>query len=213
MNLGSLRQRLPFSIATAVIALHVVDDNYLQPASGQGASDHLVSGLVPLGIMAVGAWLYPKVRAGVRALIAIALGLFGLIVGGIEAGFYAVEVGPSGDDYTGLLAVPAGLLLIGLGAAGMWRSRRRTPNPWWRQLRRLLLGAVAAVADEEGRTRGDPRHQVERMNPTYHRLAGPTSSIWPIDDALHVRGPATHPEEYEDRVIGFFDSALAPVAR
>ena len=49
---------------------------------------------------------------------------------------------------------------------------------------------------------------VERMNPTYHRLAGPNSSIWELRDAQHVRGLATHPEQYEQRVVGFFDSTL-----
>jgi len=411
---GSLQTRL-FWGATAVIGVHVVDDNYLQPASGTGAADHLLSGLVPLALMAAGVWCYPRVRAGARALIAIALGLFGLIIGAVEGGYYTLEVGPSGDDYTGLLAIPAGLLLIGVGAVGLWRSRRRTRNPWWRQLRRLLLGAVGVVAlyqivfpvgvaymathvaravvpaphlgaphqdvtlrtDDglslqgwyvpsrngaaviafpgrsgtqaqtrmlvehgygvllfdrrgEGASDGDgnmfgwdgerdifaaldyleqrpdvdpgriggiglsvggelmlqaaaedhrlaavvsegagtrslaeeleeydglelaaalpfitvktaavavfsngtppprltdlvpriaPRPSLliwastlsatERMNPTYHRLAGPSSSIWELDDSRHIRGLATHPEQYEKRVIGFFDAALS----
>jgi hypothetical protein len=46
------------------------------------------------------------------------------------------------------------------------------------------------------------------MNPEYHRLAGPSSSIWEIPDAQHIRGLATHPVEYEKRVVGFFDEAL-----
>jgi hypothetical protein len=50
---------------------------------------------------------------------------------------------------------------------------------------------------------------IERMNPTYHRRAGPNSSIWELDDAKHVRGLATHPEQYEKRVVGFFDTALS----
>lgn len=402
--------------ATAVIAAHVVDDNFLQPAHGTSAADHLASGLVPLGFIAVAAWGYARVRPGAQALIAIALGLFGVMVGGLEAGYYTMEVGPSGDDFTGLLAIPAGLLLVGLGAVVLWRSRRRTPNPWWRQLRRVLLAVagvvviyqvavpvgvaylathaaravvpaphlgaphedvtlttvdglslegwyvpskngaaviafpgrsgtqaqarmlaehgygvllfdrrgegasdgdgnmfgwdgerdvfaaldfleqrpdvdpakiggiglsvggelmlqaaaedhrLAAVVSEGAGTRSlseeleeyhglqlatalpfitvktaavsvfsngmpPPRltdlvpgiaprpslliwasrlSAVERMNPTYHRLAGPRSSIWELDDTRHIRGLATHPEEYERRVIGFFDAALKP---
>ena len=38
--------------------------------------------------------------------------------------YYTREVGPSGDDFTGLLAIPAGLLLLGLGAVTLWRTRR-----------------------------------------------------------------------------------------
>jgi dienelactone hydrolase len=45
------------------------------------------------------------------------------IAGGIEGYHYAREVGASGDDFTSLLCFPAGLLLIGLGAVIVWRSR------------------------------------------------------------------------------------------
>ncbi len=41
-----------------------------------------------------------------------------------EAGYYTRETGPSGDDYTGLLAIPAGLLLVGVGLVTLWRSRK-----------------------------------------------------------------------------------------
>ena len=132
--------------ATAVVALHLVDDNYLQPAAGTSALDHVASGLVPLALLALGGWFSLRVRAGARALIAIAIGIFGVMVGGFEAGYYSVAIGPSGDDYTGLLAIPAGLVLVGVGVSGLWRSRRRTPRLWWRYSRRLLLGLVGVVA-------------------------------------------------------------------
>jgi len=47
------------------------------------------------------------------------------------------------------------------------------------------------------------------MNPAYHRFAGPNSSIWEFDDARYGRGLATHPEQYEERVVSFFDTSLA----
>ena len=37
-----------FLLGVAVIALHVIDDSFLQPQRGTSAADHLVSGLVPL---------------------------------------------------------------------------------------------------------------------------------------------------------------------
>jgi hypothetical protein len=48
----------------------------------------------------------------------------------------------------------------------------------------------------------------ETMNPEYHRRAGGPASIWEIRDAMHIKGITAHPEEYERRVVGFFDSAL-----
>jgi len=41
-------ERTLVRVAVGVIALHVVDDSFLQPESGTSAGDHLVSGLVPL---------------------------------------------------------------------------------------------------------------------------------------------------------------------
>jgi dienelactone hydrolase len=130
-------------LAVGVVALHVVDDNFLQPNPGTSAADHLVSGLVPLAILSAAGVLYGRVRAGVRASIALVLG-FLAILGGTEAVHYARSVGLSGDDYTGLLSVGAGLLLLGLGTRTLWRSRRRDDRLWWRYTRRGLvtLGAL-----------------------------------------------------------------------
>ena len=45
---GRSRETVLFLIAIALIALHVLDDNFLQPNAGTSVGDHLVSGLVPL---------------------------------------------------------------------------------------------------------------------------------------------------------------------
>src|SRR5215207_5044455 len=67
------------------------------------------------------------------------------IVTGIEALHYTSKVGPSGDDFTGLLAVPAGLGLLGLGTATLWRTRRTGASRAARYLRRALLGLLGAA--------------------------------------------------------------------
>ena len=131
-------------LALGAVALHVVDDNLFQPQPGTAADDHLVSGLVPIAVLAVAAVAYPRLRAGARATIAITLGMLGVVVG-IEGGYYTAKVGPSGDDYTGLLAIPAGLLLVLLGAVTLWRSRRLDDPLWRRYLRRSLLAVAAFV--------------------------------------------------------------------
>ncbi len=48
----------------------------------------------------------------------------------------------------------------------------------------------------------------ETMSPVYARRIGPSASVWAMDDVKHIRGLQTHPEEYERRVVGFFDRAL-----
>ncbi len=96
-----MREHRVFFGATAAVMLHIADDNFFQPADGVSPADHLVSGLVPLGALALGAWAYPRVRDGARAVIAFAIALTGLVVGLIESGSHVVQGGgPRGDDFT-----------------------------------------------------------------------------------------------------------------
>jgi uncharacterized protein len=141
---GRSRETLIFLIGLALIALHVLDDNFVQPQPGTSPGDHLVSGLVPLALLGLAAWAYPRLRGGRRGALALFSGVLGIAAGG-EAISYAGSLGPSGDDFTGLLAVPAGLLLLGLGVATLWRTRRTAGSLAWRYPRRALLG-VAGVA-------------------------------------------------------------------
>jgi hypothetical protein len=128
------------------VALHVLDDRFLQPNPGTSAGGHLFGGLVPFTLLAVAIVFYPRLRAGARATIAFLGGFFGVLFG-TEAAYYTGAVGPSGDDYTGLLSIAAGLLLLGLGGWTLWTSRRRDDVTWWRYTRRLLiLGGMAVVA-------------------------------------------------------------------
>src|SRR4051794_39174897 len=103
-----------FLLAVGLLALHVVDDRFVQPQPGTSATDHLVSGLVPLALLGLAAWGYPRVRAGTRATIALLL-VLPAVLGGAEAIYYGTTTGLSGDDYTGLLSLAAAPLLLGLG--------------------------------------------------------------------------------------------------
>jgi len=131
-------------LGVLVIAIHVLDDNFVQPQAGTSAGDHIVSGVVPLAALALAAWAYPRLRGGRRGAMALLFGVFGLVAG-TEAVHYATKVGASGDDYTGLLCVPAGLLLLGVGVVTLWRTRRMHDSRPQRYLRRSLLGAAGAA--------------------------------------------------------------------
>jgi uncharacterized protein len=132
-----------FRLAVAVLAVHVADDTLIQPQPGTSAGDHLVSGLVPLALLGLTAWGVPRLPGAARGAVEALVGVLGLVTA-VEAVYYAREVGPSGDDFTGFLAIPAGLLLVGLGVATLWRTRRTEGNRPWRYARRALL-VVAAV--------------------------------------------------------------------
>jgi uncharacterized protein len=133
--------------ALAVVALHVADDNFLQPNPGTGAADHLVSGLLPLALLAGAAVVYRRARQGVRATLALLVGFFG-VLSGTEAAYYTLNGGPSGDDFTGMVATLGGFVLLVVGAVTLWRSRRTDDRRLRRYLRRsaITAGALALAA-------------------------------------------------------------------
>jgi fermentation-respiration switch protein FrsA (DUF1100 family) len=133
------RERATVLLAVSLIALHIVDDSFVQPQPGTSAADPLVSGLVPLALLGLAAFAYPRARAGWRGVMALLLGVFALGTAS-EAWYYTSEVGASGDDYTGLLAIPAGLTLLAVGVVTLWRSRRMDERLPRRYLRRALVG-------------------------------------------------------------------------
>jgi uncharacterized protein len=128
-----------------LIAVHLVDDSFLQPEPGTGIVEHLVSGLVPLAVLAAAAVAYPRLRPGLRAALAVVIGIFGIVTGAVEPAFYGPKEGLSGDDFSGLLAVAAGLCLVILGVVKAWRGRKQDHPLAWRYGRRLLLGVAWVV--------------------------------------------------------------------
>jgi hypothetical protein len=49
----------------------------------------------------------------------------------------------------------------------------------------------------------------EELNPKYYAEAREPKTIWRISQGKHTGGINARPKEYERRVVGFFDRALA----
>jgi uncharacterized protein len=127
--------------------------------------------LVPIGLLAVLGALYPRLRAGARATWAISVGLFALAGGIVTSGLHALGDGPSGDDYTGVLAALAGGVLVALGAVTLWRSRKldRKVRRYGRRALIGIAGLLIAVEVIGGATLGyyathRPRSDVSAPN-------------------------------------------------
>jgi uncharacterized protein len=133
--------------ALVVVAIHVVDDSFLQPEPGVSPADHVVSGLVPLALITGAAALYGRSRPGVRATIALLFGFFG-VLSGTEAAYYTLNDGPSGDDFTGFLSIVGGFVLLVVGTVTLWRSRRIDDRRLRRYGRRagLTVGALVLIS-------------------------------------------------------------------
>ena len=130
-----------FYAATALIALHIVDDEFLQPPPGTAIQDHLLTALLPIGVALAAACVYPRLRAGVRAGIALIFGILSIVAGMIAFGSASAD-GISGSDWSGLLLLPTGLMLIAMAAWIPWHERGRHPET----ARRRWLNRAVAIA-------------------------------------------------------------------
>ena len=127
--------------AVAVVALHTVTDAFIAREPGVRPTDHIVSGFVPLALLAGAAACFWLGRAGLRTVLALVLGVLALEGFALSVAD-ARAVGVRGDDWTGFALAPAGLALVVLGLVLLWRSRKRDGR-WL--LRRSLIGIVAVL--------------------------------------------------------------------
>ena len=114
---------LLFTGSAAIVAVHAAVDSFFAPEPGTSAEDHLVPGSVSLAMLGLAIVVFPRVRAGARAAIAAALGVLALEGAGLAIAD-ARAVGSRGEDWTGFLLLPVGLVLLGLAAVLLWRSRK-----------------------------------------------------------------------------------------
>jgi len=131
-----------FAVSTAVLVLHAVTDSFVAPERGTDWSDHLGRGLASLAVLALALLLYPRLAAGGRAALAFAFGALAL-EGAALALADARAGGARGEDWTGFLLVPVGIVLCALAGVLLWRSRK--PGRL-RYLRRFGIGLAAVLA-------------------------------------------------------------------
>ncbi len=130
---------LVFASACAVLAAHILVDAFVVTRPGTHPADHVVAALVPLAFLAAAVLLFPRLGAAWRAAMGLALGAVTLVGGAVAV--HAALGGLGGEPWTGLLLVPAGFALAGVGVWSAWAGRRRGG----RRLVRVLVLAVAVV--------------------------------------------------------------------
>jgi acetyl esterase/lipase len=138
-----------FRIGTAAALLHALDDAFLNRQPGVGLGQHWLAAAISL-VVGVGAALgFPRLRPGFRAAISVVFGAFAIVNGALHAAHISVD-GAAGSDYTGVVALAAGIALVLLGLAIPWIHRGRgaaaTGRRWAYRVVAVLAGFVLVYA-------------------------------------------------------------------
>jgi hypothetical protein len=64
------REYAVFAAGVGLAILHVLDDTFVGRQPGTTVGDELFSGIVVVGVLGVSLYLYPRLRPGLRALLA-----------------------------------------------------------------------------------------------------------------------------------------------
>jgi poly(3-hydroxybutyrate) depolymerase len=111
-----------FAAATAVALLHALDDAFGHREPGVGMGQHALAAAVSL-VLGLGAiYAFPYLRPAARAATALFFGSLAVVNGALHVKHIAAE-GAGGSDLTGVLALAAGVVLVGLAAAIPWLHR------------------------------------------------------------------------------------------
>jgi uncharacterized protein len=134
-----------FTTATAVGLLHALDDAVLHRQPGVPIHQHLPALLVVTVGAALAVVLFRRSRTGVRASLALVVGVLTTVNGGLHAiHVWSGEV--SGSDVTGVVAAAAGAVLLLMSVALPFLHRgERNLAPGRRWAVRVAVTGVAVV--------------------------------------------------------------------
>jgi len=115
-------ETLVFAGAIAVALVHALDDAFFHRGPGVDLGQHVFGALVSVLLALAAVWAFPRVRPLARAAIALFFGSTAVVNGAMHVKHIDIS-GASGADFTGVLAVGAGLTMVGLAVAVLWRHR------------------------------------------------------------------------------------------
>src|SRR3954471_20897111 len=136
-----------FSAAAVVALAHAFDDALLLPGGGVPLTRHAIA--LVIAVVATGAAIlkFDSLRPGLRAVTAFTFGVLAAVNGGRHA-HHILHEGTTANDVTGVLAVAAGVVLIGLATWIPFRhrgERSASPVKRWAIRAAVLPAGVLAV--------------------------------------------------------------------
>ncbi len=144
--------------------------------------------MIPVLLLVATMVVYVRLRAGLRATMAMTLGALGLVIGKTDlSGIARVLLDPSHAVMTAATTIfsnhmPPAPIVDRIGGIA--------PRPI------LLIHAVPGMGGESTR------------QPEYFAAAGEPRTIWNVPGSSHTGGLDAQPVEYERRVTAFFEAAL-----
>jgi fermentation-respiration switch protein FrsA (DUF1100 family) len=140
-----MSERRLFTVATVVLLVHALDDALVNRQPGLGTGQHALAALVALVAGGAAVAAFPFLRPGLRAAAAGLLGVFGLVNGLMHVQHVRADA-VAASDVTGVVAVGAALVLLGLAAAIPYRHRgEREDHRWLARAVALPAGLLAAI--------------------------------------------------------------------
>ena len=131
-----------FASATTLLVVHAAVDSLIASEPGTGPEQHLVRATATTAVVVAAISLYARLPAGGRAAIEGVVGVLAL-----EAAMLAIAdaraSGARGEDWSGFLLLPVGLLLLASATTRLWQSRKPGGKP---RLRRVGIAFAAILA-------------------------------------------------------------------
>lgn len=141
-------EALVFGGAAALALAHAFDDALLLPGAGVPITQHALALAVALVATVLAVVRFDAMRPGLRAATAFTFGVLAAVNGGRHAHHIATE-GATANDVTGVLALAAGVVLVGLAGWIPFRHRNeRSTSPvkrWSIRAAVVALGLLAVI--------------------------------------------------------------------
>ena len=135
-----------FRGAAAVALLHALDDAFLNRQPGVDLDQHALAAVISLAADIGAIVAFPRLRPGFRAAISLAFGVLAIVNGALHVRHISLD-GAAASDYTGVLVLAAGVVLVLLGLAIPFLHRGEGARPrarrWAYRLVAVVAGALA----------------------------------------------------------------------
>ena len=109
-------ETIVFAVATAAALVHALDDAFVNRQPGVDLDQHALAAAISLAAGVAAIVAFARLRPGFRAAISLAFGAFAIVNGALHFRHISIDAAAA-SDYTGVVALGAGVVLVVLGLA------------------------------------------------------------------------------------------------